>query len=101
MHDYVVLFPNGDCKEYRSYDRAYLDAVHYNGCLVDVNTQRVLCDYTKKQIPEELDLTLGNLSTDLSCYLDMLDEFRSDPEIVQIRIQMRKLSVLINRYCSK
>lgn len=101
MGDYVVLFPNGDCKEYRSQDMAYLDAVHYHGCLVDLRTQGIICDYTKKQIPEELDLTLGNLSTDLSYYLYMLDDFRKDPELVQIRIQMRKLSVLINRYCSK
>lgn len=101
MRDYVVLFPNGDCKEYRSYDRAYLDAVHYNGCLVDVNTQRVLCDYTRKQIPEELDYLLGYFEQQLSDTISELDDFRSDPEIVQIRIQMRKLSVLINRYCSK
>lgn len=101
MGDYVVLFPNGDCKEYRSYDRAYLDAVHYNGCLVDINTQRVLCDYTRKQIPLELDFLLGRFEQQLSDTITDLDDFRTDPELVRIRIQMRKLSVLINRYCNK
>ncbi len=101
MGDYVVLFPNGDCKEYRSQDRAYLDAVHYQGCLVDLRTQGIICDYSKKQIPLELDFLLGRFEQQLSDTISDLDDFRTDPELVRIRIHMRKLSVLINRYCNK
>ena len=103
--DYVVVI-GGDSNaidEYSRFDNAKIVAEYTRGYVIDMSTQEIVFDCRKKKdpIPSELDKALGLFQQSIGCAIDAMNCFPVDPELVQLKIAARKLSVLINKYCNK
>lgn len=98
--DYVIV-AGEYMDEYSNLDNVKYLAEFLHGYVIDMETQEIICDFRPRKLSPELEHCLSCMEQSLSIYKDELNKFDKDPELVQIRHQIRKLSVLINKYVNK
>ena len=96
--DYVVV-AGEYMDEYSKLDNAKVLAEYLHGYVIDMATQEIIFDFRK--ISLELEHCLSCMDQSLSIYMDELGKYEKDTDLVQIRHQIRKLSVLVNKYVNK
>lgn len=98
--DYVIV-AGEYVDEYSQLDDVKYLAEFLRGYVIDMATQEIIFDFRPCKVSPELEHCLSCMDQSLSIYKDELDKYDKDPDLVQIHHQIRKLSVLVNRYCSK
>ena len=98
--DYVIVA--GDyVDEYSKLDNVKVLAEYLHGYVIDMATRDIIFDFRSCKVDPELEHCLSCMDNSLSIYMDELDKYEKDPEMVQIRHQIRKLSVMINKFVNK
>ena len=98
--DYVIVA--GDyVDEYSKIDNVKELAEYLHGYVIDMATQDIIFDFRSRKVDPELEHCLSCMDQSLSIYMDELGKYENDPELVQIRHQIRKLTVLVNKYVNK
>lgn len=98
--DYVIV-AGEYLDEYSKLDNAMVLAEYLHGYVIDMATQEIIFDFRPCKVSPELENCLSCMDQSLSIYMDELDKFEKDPDLVQIRHQIRKLSILVNKYVNK
>lgn len=98
--DYVIV-AGEYLDEYSKLDNAKVLAEYLHGYVIDMATQEIIFDFRPCKVSPELEHCLSCMDQSLSIYMDELNKFDKDLELVQIRHQIRKLSVLVNKYVNK
>ena len=98
--DYVIV-AGEYLDEYSQLDNAKSLADYLHGYVIDMATQEIIYDYRKRKVNPELEHCLSCMDQSLSIYMDELQKYVKDPEIGKICHQIRKLSVLVNKYVNK
>ena len=98
--DYVIV-AGEYMDEFSQLDDVKSLADYLHGYVIDMATQEIIYDFRKHKVDPELEHCLSCLDQSLSIYMDELDKYEKDLEIVQIRHQIRKLSVLVNKFVNK
>ena len=98
--DYVIV-ADEYVDEFSKLDNVKSLAEYLHGYVIDMATQDIIFDFRTHKVDPELEHCLSCMDQSLSIYMDELDKYNKDPEIVQIRHQIRKLSVLVNKYVNK
>ena len=103
--DFILVCPGcGDpdlLVEYSLKKVAQTAAEAARGYVIDMSTQEIIFDYRPCKVNPELEDCLSCLDQSLFNYLEWLDVFENDPELVQIKHQIRKLSVMVNKFVNK
>lgn len=98
--DYVIV-AGEYMDEYSQLDNAKVLAEYLHGYVIDMATQDIIFDFRPCKIDPELEHCLSCMYQSLSIYMDELRKYVKDPEMLQILHQMRKLSVLVNKFVNK
>lgn len=100
MGDYVIV-AGEYMDEFSQLDDVKSLADYLHGYVIDMATQEIIYDFRKHKVDPELEHCLSCMDQSLSIYMDELGKYEKDLEIVQIRHQIRKLSVLVNKFVNK
>ena len=98
--DYVIV-AGEYLDEYSQLDNAKVLAEYLHGYVIDMATQEIIFDFRPCKVDSDLEHCLSSLDQSLSIYMDELYKFNVDMDLVQIRHQMRRLSVMINKFVNK
>ena len=99
--DYVIV-AGEYIDEFSKLDNVKSLAEYLNGYVIDMATLEIIYDFRPRKIVNpELEHCLSCMDQSLSIYMDELSKYEKDPELVQIRHQIRKLSVMINKFVNK
>lgn len=98
--DYVIV-AGEYMDEFSQLDDVKSLADYLHGYVIDMATQEIIYDFRQRKVDSELEHCLSCLDQSLSIYMDELGKYEKDLEIVQIRHQIRKLSVLVNKFVNK
>ena len=98
--DYVIV-AGEYIDEFSKLDNVKSLAEYLNGSVIDMATQEIIYDFRTRKVDPELEYCLSCVDQSLLNYMEWLDVFEKDPELVQIRHQIRKLSVMINKFVNK
>ena len=103
--DFILVCPGcGDpdlLVEYSIKKVAQTAAEAARGYVIDMSTQEIIFDYRTCKVNPELEHLLSCMDQSLSIYMEELDKFEKDPELVKIKHQIRKLSVMVNKFVNK
>ena len=98
--DYVIV-AGEYIDEFSKLDNVKSLAEYLHGYVIDMATQDIIFDFRLRKVDPELEHCLSCMDQSLSIYMDELGKYEKDSELVQIRHQIRKLSVLVNKYVNK